>query len=111
MSTQTYIYYGHKAFDPELFRPIENWDFVKPKGGLWASPIDAQYGWAQWNEVSNYAICDPNNSFCFELLPTASITHIHTAKDLLILPRNTKAICNSSAELYCIDFNNVYQTG
>ena len=31
-------------FIPEKFQPIKNVDWVKPDGGLWASPVDSIYG-------------------------------------------------------------------
>lgn len=40
---KTYIHYGHKHFDRNLFKEIENIDFVKPKGGFWGSDINAEY--------------------------------------------------------------------
>jgi hypothetical protein len=32
-------------FDRTLFRPVEDYGFVKPSGGLWTSPIDCENGW------------------------------------------------------------------
>lgn len=41
-----YIHYGAKSFIPGFVRQIVNKPlFTKPKGGLWASPVDAKYGW------------------------------------------------------------------
>ena len=41
-----YIHYGHNKFDIDRFMPIQNKMFYnKPYGGLWASRIDARYGW------------------------------------------------------------------
>ena len=37
----TYIHYGSPAFDTERFTPAtQDGCWVKPKGGLWASPVD-----------------------------------------------------------------------
>ena len=38
-----YIHYGCTSFDKLKFQEI--------KGGLWASPIDAEYGWKDWCEA------------------------------------------------------------
>ncbi len=32
-------------FDENLFMSIKNEDSIKPDGGLWASPVDSEYGW------------------------------------------------------------------
>lgn len=46
MNRQIYIHYGAKQFDPLLNFPIKNEHcWVKPKGGLWGSRINASFGW------------------------------------------------------------------
>ncbi len=49
------ITYGADQFDSNLFQPIQN-DFIKPIGGLWASPVNSEYGWIDWckTEIFNY---------------------------------------------------------
>jgi hypothetical protein len=42
---KTYIHYGSTAFIEESWEPIHNENWIKPHGGLWASAIDAPYGW------------------------------------------------------------------
>lgn len=48
-----YIHYGSDHFSMEKFKEIQNklndhsWQ-NKPNYGLWASPVDAEYGWADW---------------------------------------------------------------
>ena len=50
-SNKTYIHYGSSHFDPERFVPIHNELYRnKPKGGLWASPLNDEgyedgFGW------------------------------------------------------------------
>lgn len=47
-----YIHYGHKHFEVNEFEPIRNRElFPKPFGGFWASPVNAEYGWKDWNEA------------------------------------------------------------
>ena len=49
------ITYGcGKKFDLFKFTPIKNIKFVKPKGGLWASPVESSYGWREWCRDENY---------------------------------------------------------
>ena len=46
-----YIHYGCTSFDRSKFQEIKNEPcFCKPKGGLWASPANAEYGWKDWCE-------------------------------------------------------------
>ena len=49
-----YIHYGHKTFEPDRFQKVENQlGIPKPNGGLWASPIETEYGWKEWNANKN----------------------------------------------------------
>ena len=47
------------SFKKEKIKPIKNeLNFTKPIGGLWASNINAEYGWKKWcdhNEFKLYA--------------------------------------------------------
>jgi len=52
--TMQLIHYGADHFDPDKFKPIKNRDFVKPEGGLWASPVDSEYGWREWCEAEKF---------------------------------------------------------
>lgn len=48
--TEPQLYVGEERPSLELFKPIENRDFVKPSGGLWTSTYDSRYGsaWVEW---------------------------------------------------------------
>ena len=35
----TFVHYGSSHYIPDHFMKIKNAEFVKPTGGLWASPI------------------------------------------------------------------------
>lgn len=44
-----YVFYGDDPLDKNKMQPITNRPLAsKPDGGLWASPVDTQYGWADW---------------------------------------------------------------
>lgn len=45
------IHYGSARFCKTHFNPIEmQLSFpIKPKGGLWTSPVDSEYGWFEWS--------------------------------------------------------------
>ena len=84
-----YIHYGHKRFDRRLFEPIMNGGCcgVKPYGGFWASPVDAEFGWKDWNEDSGLMSCTENNSFTFTLAPETKILVIDNVNVLDTLPK------------------------
>lgn len=84
-SNQIYIHYGSKQFDISKFEPIRNW-WNKPHGGLWASPVNAVYGWKRWNAESHYRECSEENSFRFTLAPDAVVYCIDSESKALGLP-------------------------
>ena len=82
-----YIHYGHKHFDINLFCPISNREIsIKPFGGLWASRIDAEYGWKELNDREHFKKCEKENSFTFYLSDDARILTINSMDDLEDLP-------------------------
>lgn len=86
MQDKIYIHYGHAAFDPSLFVKIRNnspWN--KPIGGLWASPVNATFGWKDWCEAEEFRECIENNSFKFTL-PGANVLTINSVEDLRKAP-------------------------
>lgn len=83
-----FIHYGHRCFDKEKIMPIRNREcFNKPYGGLWASPVDSEYGWKAWCEDSGFRECDEKNSFTFSLSPDANIYYIRSVEAANNLPR------------------------
>ena len=83
-----YIHYGHNEFDIKKFDKIENDSLciTKPKGGLWASRVDANFGWKDFCLKEKYSM-DFEDYFTFELKENARILEIRTIKDLEGLPR------------------------
>lgn len=106
-----YIHYGHKEFNKSLFNPIQNELFVKPKGGLWASPINATSGWKDWCEAANFRDCEESNSFKFQLSSSANVLHIKHTEDLKGLPLNPKAIDYILLSKYWLDFEQILNSG
>ncbi len=74
-SNSIYVHYGAPQFDPNKFDPIQNW-WNKPHGGLWASPIDANFGWKEWCRETNFRECTEENSFRFSLTSDANVYYI-----------------------------------
>lgn len=79
---KTYIHYGHTSFDKNLFIKITNEIPISKPRGVWASGINAKYGWKDWNESEKFAECNKENSFTFTLSDNANILYINSVKDL-----------------------------
>ncbi len=88
-------------FEWDKFNPITNntpWG-NKPKGGLWCSPIDSDYGWKQWGEENEFG--DFSTQFEFDL--QGKILQIDSMEDML-----NKLIWNSlDFQFLTIDFEKI----
>lgn len=88
-----YIHYGSKSFDKSKFKNPKNIPYRnKPSGGFWASPIDAKYGWIDWNEDSEYEELTKENSFTFVLKEQARVYHIRNRGDYFRIPKLTSPL-------------------
>ena len=105
---EQYIHYGHKAFSTEKFQRIKNAPmFPKPNGGLWASPINAKYGWRDWCEAENFRDCNSEESFLFSLKDGAKVYHIRSMQDVKSMP----LINNGITTWYTPDFEKMLSNG
>jgi len=77
-----YIHYGSNKFDIRKFKEIENDMFLKPKGGLWASPVNSYIRWFEFCLEQNFNINKLKKSFIFELDNSSKILTIDS-KDKL----------------------------
>lgn len=85
--SSTYVHYGHKEFDINKFVPPKNSPWRnKPIGGLWASRIDAEFGWKEWCEKEGFRDCKKDNSFLFKISDNANILYINCVEDVKTLP-------------------------
>lgn len=102
-----YIHYGHKKFLKNKFNEIQNQDWIKPFGGLWASDENAEYGWKQWCEQENFRECNEDNCFRFELKKDTKVLHIRSVEDAKqIITRTTDEYVSK-----CIDFEKLKAYG
>ncbi len=86
MMEKEYIHYG--ASNLHEISPIKNEHcFTKPQGGLWASSIDAKFGWKDWCLRENFFTGKLERFFTFRLKPDAKIIHIYSIDDLENLPK------------------------
>lgn len=81
--TMRLIHYGTSAFIPELFTPIQNRNWHKPRGGLWSSPVDSDHSWKDWCDSESFGTLD--DSFEFEYDGETFV--IDSSFDLLSMPR------------------------
>ena len=107
-----YIHYGHCQFDRDRFVSIQNITmFPKPHGGMWASRVDAEFGWKQWCEQENFRECCEDNSFMFTLKPDAKVIHIYRVSDLDVLPMQDCFGEFSAITMCCPDFEKILSDG
>lgn len=78
------ITYGLNEFDIDKFNYTQGNSLRnKPKrGGLWASPINSNYGWSDWCEGEDFG--DLTNNFKFDYV--GNIIKIDNELDLSLLP-------------------------
>ena len=109
-----YIHYGHKYFDINLFNKIKNVHlWTKPSGGLWASPVDAEWGWKDYCDSEQFRDCNKDNCFKFTLTKNARVFHIYNVKDLGKLPKQylRPEDYTSIIDKYILDFECISNSG
>jgi hypothetical protein len=87
-----FVSYGLGEYDPNLFNVIENNKYnIKPKGGLWTSPKNSNYGWIDFCRDENYCKFGGfKTGFEFQLKPDSKIYIIDTFFDLIKVPYKIK---------------------
>lgn len=58
------VHYGSEEFALSKFSPIANYAH-KPKGGLWASPVDSKHSWKDWCIGEQFGLSRLDISFEF----------------------------------------------
>lgn len=102
-----YIHYGATKLHP--ITPIKNeYHFTKPYGGLWASPVDAKFGWDAWCQREHFRVNNEENSFRFKLKDDARVYHIYSKKDLADLPKQKNDYGFST--FCCLDFEKIEES-
>lgn len=101
------IHYGNTEILSDKFYPIKNRMFTnKPHGGLWTSPINSKYSWKNWNNNSNFIVCDDNNSVTLNIRDDAKILEINSKTILSDLP----IISHEFSILNVLDFEEIVKT-
>ena len=80
-----YRKYLNGAFDPSKIAPIQNDGWIKPTGGCWASPVEAEYSWEWWasSEMPHWLEQDVVD---FKLKESAKVYELHSIADFLAMP-------------------------
>ena len=106
-----YIHYGHRKFDKSVFNKIKNVDCsTKPKGGLWASDVNAERGWKEWCDAEEFRDCNKENSFSFVLADNAKVLYIDSVDDLKVLPKVDDKFGMNFSSWYLLDFEKLAET-
>lgn len=109
MEDITYIHYGHDVYDSNKFNtPINDW--IKPIGGLWASPIDATNGFRNWCMNQDWSL-RPNyfdTFFTFKLKESANVLHLRKNEDINLL---TFLNMDERESIKFIDFESMIKSG
>lgn len=101
-----YIHYG--ATTLHKIEPIKNRPyFTKPEGGLWASPVDAEFGWKEWCERENFRKNSEDNAFRFRVKNPSKIIHIRDVKDLEKLPMQKSKFGLKDSLTMVLDFEKI----
>jgi hypothetical protein len=86
---------------PELIKPIRN-SGIKPKGGLWASPLNSNYGWKDWCEAESFGDLSTNFTFEFD----GNVLIIDSFSDMKNIPWSEPV-----QGYYTIDFEKIKEDG
>ncbi len=85
MNNNRYIHFGSNHYDKQrLERAVtsdKKYRRLDKPNGLWASPIDAKYGWKEWCENEEFRLEGLEESFEFTLSPEAKILRIEKLSD------------------------------
>jgi hypothetical protein len=87
VNSLTVIHYGQKQYHPHLLKSVKNNSWVKPRGGLWTSPINSNWGWKDWCNSESFRLCDDKNSFKLKFKTNTKILVIDSLADLINLPK------------------------
>jgi hypothetical protein len=109
MLAEALVHFGATEYKPELVQPVKNENWVKPKGGLWTSPVNSEWGWKHWCEAENFRDCNEENSFKLLLNFDAKVFIIDSLNDLKNAPLVDYKIGSSYKKMY-LDFETLAKT-
>lgn len=83
-TNDVYVFCGSDHFDRSLAMPITNelYPWVKPRGGMWSSPIDSENTWEDWCLSNGFRLEKLDKQFRFVLSEGSRVLRIKSNKDL-----------------------------
>ena len=109
LSLELVTYGKGPRWNKNLFIPIVN-RWVKPRGGLWCSPVDSNYGWKDWCRSENWGLDSLQEKFKVDYTGhTLIIDSFEDMKDMIYRkdPYGTIGIYCSQ----CPDFESILASG
>jgi hypothetical protein len=90
MAILSLITYGKgDFFDKNKFQPVKNTPYWnKPSGGLWASPINCNYGWKEWCIIEEFG--DLSSNFKFSITGNIFKIKIDNLNKLPLITNNSR---------------------
>lgn len=81
---KVYVVFGSDHFDRSMFVPItnESYPWVKPRGGMWSSPVNSEITWEAWCLDNRFGIEKLGKQFRFILADGSRVLKISSNKDL-----------------------------
>lgn len=73
-----YIHYGSNIFKPDYILKKDKYLRSDKPNGLWASPVNADWGWKDWCELEDFRTERLDDYFTFTTVPEAKILHLHS---------------------------------
>lgn len=120
MRKKTYIHYGSDHFNKEMFIVPVNGDWGSkpvPHTGLWASPIDSDFGWMEWCIDADFNLDKLLTHFKFTLSDRAKVLFVNKLSDVdnyVSMPDELNIMFRSnstSSLLYNLDFEQMIKDG
>ena len=80
-----YIHYGASMLDKSRVSETRKGYILKskPDKGLWASPVNAEWGWKDWCEAEDFRMDTFSESFRFRIDKKAKILRVRCEEDIL----------------------------
>lgn len=97
-------HYGAAQYDPALFIPIKNDLWVKPRGGLWTSPLSSRHSWYRFCLENNFRLDEL--TIWFDLRLVGRWVTINGQHDLQQLPWLFRGMMSSGP-----DFEEILRQG
>lgn len=112
---ERFRHYGNEEWSEDKFQEPVNNDYwnIKPKGGLWASPVNSDWGWKDWCESEDFREC--TTYFDFSLKPGSNIYVIDSYADLekfkyISLNSSTINRCTIDFEAAKLEYDAIFLT-